>query len=222
MLEVNKAQVLNITNGDFFNEYFLKKFGGNALPFCEDMMDGEAHESVYSNEFIAKRCNALSVSEEEYRSKMHVYNAINNNKDKFSALCLWFGKDTFCQMNLITLLAYLEEIDYKGNVTLNYIDDESFEVIEENITVSLGSYKRIYSEILLSHNQPTRLGVLSGKAIDLYFDYHSEGGVLSQIVRENINEDEQALICRLLLSSAEYGLSDVQAKGIIDRVKNGK
>ena len=222
MLEVNKKQVLNITNGDCFNEYFLKKFGGHALPFCEAMMDGEAHEVVYSNEFVEKRCNALGVSEEEYRSKMHVYNAINNDKDKFSELCLWFGKDTFCQMNLLTLLAYLEEIDYKGNVTLNYIDDESFEVIEENITVRLGVYKKIYSEILLSHRQPTEIGVLWGKAIDLYFDYHSKDGALSQIVRKNINDDEHSLLCRLLLSSAEYGLSDTQAKGIIDRIKNCK
>ena len=222
MLEVNKGAILNVTNGDYFNEYFLKKFGGHALPFCEDMMDGEAHEVVYSNEFIAKRCNALSVSEEEYRSKMHVYNAINNDKDKFSELCLWFGKDTFCQMNLITLLAYLEEIDYKGNVTLNYIDDETFEVIEENITVHLSGYKKIYSEMLLSHKQPTEIGVLSGKAIDLYFDYHSEDGTLAQMVKENINDDEYSLLCRLLSSSAEYGLSDIQAKGIIDRVKNSK
>lgn len=222
MLEVNKEQILNVTNGECFNEYFIKKFGGYALPFCEAMMDGEAHEGVYSNEFIEKRCKALSVSEEEYRSKMHLYNAMNNNKNKFSALCLWFGKDTFCQVNLLTLLAYLEEIDYNGNVTLNYIDDETFEVIEENITVHLGGYKKIYSEMLLSHKQPTEIGVLSGKAIDLYFDYHSEDGTLAQMVKENINDDEYSLLCRLLSSSAEYGLSDIQAKGIIDRVKNSK
>ena len=220
MLGVNKGEILNVTNGDYFNEYFLKKFGGHALPFCEDMMDGEAHEVVYSNEFVEKRCNALSVSEEEYRSKMHVYNAINNDKDKFSELCLWFGKDTFCQMNLLTLLAYLEQIGYGGRVVLHYIDDETFEMIEGNVIVHLGAYRRIYADIFIFKQSSDDIGVLDATALALYFDYHSDDGVLARMVREHADKDDMALICLLLENSAAYGLSDMQAERLIAKYRN--
>ncbi|AJQ25658.1 hypothetical protein [Pelosinus fermentans] len=39
----------------------------------------------------------------------------------------WFGYDMFCQMNLITILVYLEQSGYKGDVlscmVLEKIDD---------------------------------------------------------------------------------------------------
>ena len=41
-------EILNITNGDYFNDYFLAKFGGTAIPFCEVMMDGETVTDIYS------------------------------------------------------------------------------------------------------------------------------------------------------------------------------
>ena len=132
------GKILNITNVDSFNRYFLSEFGGDAIPFCEAMMDGDTVYEIYSNDFTSLRASELGVSADEYVSKAHL--------SKFSALReyprlnLWFGKDTFCQMNLLTLLAYLEQVDYRGKVLLNYIDDETFSVIEANISVELGSY----------------------------------------------------------------------------------
>ena len=118
-----QKKTLNITNGDYFNEYFLSKFGGVAIPFCEAMMDGEASADIYSAQFIALRARALNVTEDEYRAKMYARDYLNSGK--YQTICLWFGKDTFCQVNLLTLLAYLEQIAYVGEVKLNYIDDET-------------------------------------------------------------------------------------------------
>ena len=91
----------------------------------------------------------------------------------YNKICLWFGKDTFCQMNLLTLLAYLEQIDFSGKITLNYIDDETFEIIENDINVKLGIYKDIYKNVLINKVLPNEFGVLNPRAIDLYFDYYS-------------------------------------------------
>ena len=60
------------------------------------------------------------------------------SKNIYSTIYLWFGKDTFCQMNLLALLVYLEQIKYQGKLILNYIDDVTFEQIESNIDVKLG------------------------------------------------------------------------------------
>ena len=107
-----QKKTLNITNGDYFNEYLISKFGGAAIPFCEAMMDGETTADIFSEEFIALRARSLKVNKAEYRSKMYVYDYLCS--DDYQELRLWFGKDTFCQMNLLTLLAYLEQISYGG------------------------------------------------------------------------------------------------------------
>ena len=210
-------RILNITNGDYFNDYFLSKFGGKAVPFCEAMMDGDTVSDIYSDEFIETRSKELNVSSEEYKAKMHVQ--IELTKSRYSELRLWFGKDTFCQTNLLTLLAYLEQIKYRGKVILNYIDDETFDVIEDSIPVTLGIYKKLYEDILIAKRHPTALGVLDTEAITLYFDYLSDNGALARLVREHSDKDDIALICLLLENSKAYGLSDLQAKKMIEKYR---
>ena len=207
-------KILNITNGDCFNGYFISKFGTEAVPFCEAIMDGEVVPDIYSDRFIALRVEALNVTEDEYRAKMYVSNILQNNE--YEMICLWFGRDTFCQVNLLTLLAYLEQIKYCGKLKLNYIDDETFEVLEADIDVSLGGYSKIYEDVLISKNTPDDVGVLCKAAIDLYFDYHSPDGALAKLARDNADKSKMALICLLLKESRDYGLSNLQAERIID------
>ena len=210
-------KILNITNGEFFNEYFISKFGSEAVPFCESMMDGKTIMEIYSDDFIELRAKELDVSVDLYKSKMYVYEALKRN---YSQLNLWFGKDTFCQMNLLTLLAYLEQIQYCGAVVLNYIDDETFDVIEENIKVNLGQYRKVYEDILMSKVMPENVLMLCIEAIELYFDYHCEKGKLAKMVCQNSNMKQMDLICLLLNNSKEYGLSDVQANKLIEKYSN--
>ena len=217
-----KKEMLNITNGDAFNVHLASLLNSRqeAIPFREAMMDGEATSDVYSDDFIKMRCDALSVSFDEYKSNMLVYDALRNND--YLEITLWFGKDTFCQMNLLTLLAYLEQIEYSGNIILNYIDDETFEVEENNIPVKLGIYKELYNDVFICKRMPQEIEVLNRRAIELYFDYHSNNGKLSCFVRDNFDKDEYTLVCLLLENSKEYGLSDLQAKKLIEKQKGEK
>ena len=215
-LRATKQNVLNITNGDCFNNYFLSKFGGKAIPFCEAMMDGDTVSDIYSDEFIELRSKELGISVEEYKAKMYVQAVLAENK--YNELRLWFGKDTFCQTNLLMLLAYLEQIRYEGKVVLNYIDDETFEVIEDNVTITLGSYKKLYEDMLIAKKHPID-GVLYAEAIDLYFDYHSDNGALARLVRKHSYKDDMALICLLINNSKEYGLSDLQVEKLIEKYR---
>ena len=207
------TNVLHITNGECFNAYFLQKWGGDALPFCEAMMDGDATEDILSDAFISLRTRALGVDEATYRAKLGVCDALAQHA--YTSLSLYFGKDTFCQMNLLTLLAYLEQIGYSGDVVLNYIDDASFAIIEDGIPVHLGAYRQLYREILLEKQMPREVGVLVPEAITLYFDYRAENGYLARLVKAHPDLDAEALTVLLLKASAAYGLSDTQAKRLI-------
>ena len=207
-------KILNITNGDIFNRYLLSKIGGEAVPFREVMMDGETVLEVYSDAFIETRAKEHCVSVEDYKSKM-----LPNHIFEYSKLNLWFGKDTFCQANLLTLLAYLEQTQYGGEIALNYIDDETFEVLEADIKVELSGYENLYNEILIKKNDLKDIGVLDLNAIELYFDYHSSEGALAKIIRENPEREDLEIIRILLEKSKKYGLSDIQAAKLIKKYK---
>ena len=211
-----QSKTLNITNGEYFNKYFISKFGGTSVPFCEAIMDGEVVANIYSEQFIALRARSLNVSETEYRTKMHVYNALNAND--YERICLWFGKDTFCQVNLLMLLAYLEQIHYRGELKLSYIDDETFEVLASDMDVKLGLYGKIYEDILISKCMPCDVGALDARAIALYFDYHSDDGMLVNLVKANADKEKMELIILLLERSKDYGLSDLQAERLINSI----
>ena len=57
--------------------------------------------------------------------------------------------------------------------------------------------------------------MLCTRAIDLFFDYHSESGQLVELIRANVDKERSELICLLLEKSKDYGLSDLQAERLI-------
>ena len=99
--------ILNITNGDYFNRYFLEKlnsqYEGNAIPFREAMIQGNTEKEVFSDAFIRTRAYALSVDEAFYREKAEDILKLAKTHQDYDKLCLWFGKDSFCQLNLLVL-----------------------------------------------------------------------------------------------------------------------
>lgn len=210
--------ILHITSGDAFNEYLQTKVCETVLPFREVMMDGKASTGIFSDTFIRLRAAFLGVSEEEYRSKSVVFDALKNGANRYETLYLWFGRDVFCQMNFLTLLAYLEEIAYQGRVVWNVIDDESFSLLE-TVEVTLGEYLALYETLLVSNRPTGAVGVISQEAIALYHDYLSDNGILAQLIHENKEKDELSLIMLLLDASVAYGLSDLQAKKLIEKYR---
>ena len=83
-----RTGILNITNGEYFNKYFIANFGGTVVPLCEAIMDGDVLSDIYSEEFIAIRAKALNVTDSEYKAKMYAYDALKNND--YKTICLWF------------------------------------------------------------------------------------------------------------------------------------
>ena len=214
MAHGRRDDLLHITNGDVFNQYLITNCAVPAVPFRETMMDGETVAQILSDAFVRCRAAAVAVSEEEYRGNMAAFDGLQK---KYGEICLWFGRDTYCQVNLLTLLAHLEQIGFGGRVTLNYIDDETMAMVESNIEVALGVYAEAYKTLLIDKQMPSECGVLDMHALYLYLDYHSENGALARLVREDASGDTMKLLYALLAHSQDYGLSDIQAKKLIDK-----
>ena len=73
--------------------------------------------------------------------------------------------------------------------------------------------------ILILKENPGEIGVIARKAVELYFDYHSDNGMLARSVRENSEMNDGELLRLLLEISVEYGLSDIQAQKLIEKYK---
>ena len=211
--------LLNITNGDYLNAKLSKKYEGEFFPFREAIIQGEVTSTVLDDEFIKVRAKSLGVSEEYYKQNAEKLIDFTKNHNKYSSLKLWFGKDTFCQLNLLTLLALLEQINYIGEISLVLIDDETGSIIGQEKRVELGVYREIYNKILIEKQPTSKLGDIDERAIELYFDYLSLDGYLANLIRENLSLSEDELMVLLLNSSKEYGLSDLNIRELIARVK---
>ena len=213
--------MLHITSGDASQAAFLSAHpDACAIPFREAMMDGDVPDAPpFSEEFICARARHHGVTAEDYRAHMADVLALRDCHTRYDSLSLYFGRDAFCQMNLLTLLAYLEEIGYTGTITFTPIDDETQAAIGAPTTVALGAYRARYREILCLHQAPKDLGVIGGDAVGLCFDLLSDEGLLARTVRAHPEEEETALVIRLLVISADYGLSDGMARALIAKYR---
>jgi len=210
---------LHITNGRAYTNHLNKIINEEIYSFNECMMSGTTINNIFCEEFIKIRSTELKVNKEYYVNNIKDIISLRNNVNDFSKITLYFGLDTFCQINLLTLLCYLEEINYKNKLILNIIDDYSFKTIESNIEIKLGFYKSMYTNILINKVMPIDNKIINKKAIDLYFDFMSNDGKLANMVKQNKHLSEEELIVLLLNNSKEYGLSDLQAKDLIKKYK---
>jgi AraC-like DNA-binding protein len=112
-------KTLHILNGlcmlESFQQNSLMNETAVYVPFNEAMCWGETDETIFSPEFIQTRARSLKSTEEEYK-KIVIEPLKLLFDEQFDIIVLWFGDDVFCQMNLITILAYLEQIQFDGDV----------------------------------------------------------------------------------------------------------
>ncbi|CAH0305611.1 hypothetical protein SRABI133_04728 [Peribacillus simplex] len=112
-----------------YEEFKDKKLMRNTdyAPFNEAMCVNTTTKNIFNEEFIKTRAIGHHELVENYIDK--VINPLKNlfNKD-YECIVLWFGEDMFCQMNLLTILAYLEQADYSGRVFLNSFSEDEFKV----------------------------------------------------------------------------------------------
>ena len=134
---------INITCGQIANNYYSKKYKDEVfIPFNEAMNKGNPKDDIFSEEFILERIKTHNTTREEYLSKMNEILSLKDEINNYEITC-WFGDDDFCQINLLTLLGYLDQINYKKEITFCLIDEESYNIIKRS-TFSVCNCKQKY------------------------------------------------------------------------------
>lgn len=212
---------LNITNGEYFNNFIKKEQPGLFIPFNETMLLGPVDSIIMSRDFINKRANYHKVSLSYYIDKLHQL----ENPDfinSFNSIILWFGNDTFCQINLLTILAYLDMIKYTGTIQLITIDDETMRIIEDAREIFCTNLYQTYLKVLVRKEQELTNYPVLNQAIKTYLDIQNEKDEISLYIKRNIKTNKNQLLIDCLNKSKSFGLSDLIILQLIEKYKNTK
>lgn len=218
--ELFERDVLNILNGQMMYE----EFKNNRLmedcdyaPFNEAMCVNATTTQVFSKAFINERAYGHHDSVENYIQKV-IAPLENLFNKEYKYIVLWFGEDMFCQMNLLTLLSYLEQSGYKGKVFLNSFREDEFKVNQTEL--QLGHYNAVYKEVLINHNKPSNdvLPVMY-QAINIYLDMLNEDNAVVKFITKNKDLPTAELLKQLFVLFSTVGYGDLQYLQLINKIK---
>ncbi|WP_033543539.1 helix-turn-helix domain-containing protein [Planococcus sp. CAU13] len=219
--ELFDADVLNIFNGqNMYDEFHSNKLMGDSdyAPFNEAMCVHPASRPVFDEQFIRLRAQGHQTSVESYE-KIVIEPLKPLFENQYNYIVLWFGEDVFCQMNLLTLLAYLEQSGYGGSVFLNSFRDDEFKV--DQTELSLGGYSKVYEEVMLQHQKPSmELLPVMYQAVELYLNMLARDNRVTKYIKNQPHLSEKELVKQLLSLFPELGYGDTQYIELIGQVRN--
>lgn len=218
--ELFDKDVIHILNGQVMYEEFKdNQLMGDSdyAPFNEAMCVNSTTEQVFDAEFINTRASGHQDTVEGYIEK--VISPLKNlfNKE-YKCIVLWFGEDMFCQMNLLTMLSYLEQSGYEGKVFLNSFREDEFKVSQTELV--LGHYDSVYKEVLVNHTKSSNeLLPLMYQAIDIYLEMLKEDNAIVEYIKKNIDLPTSELIKRLFALFPTVGYGDLQYIELINKTR---
>ncbi len=207
---------LHILNGQSMFNYFKEThFLEQELmvPFNEAMCYGNTCNDLFSPEFTEIRAKVHHVTTGQYteHSLKPLQPLFNGN---FSNIALWFDADMFCQINLLTLLAWLDQAEHKDAIDIHIVGDKFKPV--SHFTLKAKGYYAIYKQVLMDKTMPEYIQPpLLKKGIELYLNYLNKDSDIMLYIQKHSDVPAKELVFALLEKFTEYGLGDTQYFEII-------
>lgn len=218
--ELFDKDVLHILNGQvMYEEFKNNKLMGDSdyAPFNEAMCVNATTDQIFDKEFLDIRAAGHHEPVEGYIEKVIAPLANLFNKE-YECIVLWFGEDMFCQMNLLTILSYLEQSGYEGKVFLNSFREDEFKVNQTEL--KLGHYYSVYKEVLVNHTKPSNeLIPVMYQAINIYLDMLKEDSAVVKYINKNKDLSTKELIKRLFELFPTVGYGDLQYIELINKIR---
>ena len=171
----------------------------------------------FSLEFIACRCAVHDVTLEQYKQITlgPLLNLLNNNA---KCIVLWFGDDMFYQINFLTIMAYLDEINFRRKTFLILVKENTMEI--ERLEIDIKGYKKLYNQAIVNRKLPNGISLpVLYNGIRLYLEYLDEENEITLYIKNHLNLSEDALMERLFRVFPQYGLGDTQYMKLIRNCK---
>ncbi|MFJ6208652.1 helix-turn-helix transcriptional regulator [Lysinibacillus sp. NPDC092081] len=209
-------EVLNILNGQhMYEEFSSQQLMGKSdyAPFNE-MCVHDTFKTIFSDSFKQVRAAGHQVSLEDYEAITVAPLEKTLFSKEYQYIVLWFGEEMFCQMNLITVLAYLEQTSFKGTIYYHAVREQTYDVQETEIT--LGSYYEIYEAVLVDHCMPDEeLMPVLYQGIKLYLELLQNDNEITKYIQTHQHLSQNEIVRNLLHLFPQYGLGDTQYLALI-------
>ncbi|WP_101842715.1 AraC family transcriptional regulator [Halobacillus sp. Marseille-P3879] len=213
MIRTGTVQILNGTEmyKNFKETHFLEP--ELMIPFNEAMCYGAACEDLFSDEFTEIRAKVHHVTPAQYAE-------ITLNPlepvfcGNFDHIALWFDEDMFCQINLLTILAWLDQTDYKGSVDLHLVG-EHFQPVNY-YSLKVKGYYQLYKQVVIHETSPQKVYPSPlNMGIELYLNYLKKDSDLMLYIQKHQEVPIKELVPLLIDNFKDYGLGDTQYAEII-------
>ncbi len=206
---------INIVSGDAMAQYGSELGFKNYISFAESMISGSVKNDVpFSQGFLQERAKVHGIGFDKYRKRFQSLLKLRSGDD----VHVYFGEDLFCQLNLITLLAYLERLGIQ-KVTYHVIFEDEMKETALIENVETAGYGELYKAVLIQHNILAAPLEITNKALILYSDYLDDNGILASLIKANPEDSVLQLSIKIIKQMPEYGLGDVQCAEVIKRVR---
>ena len=222
---MNGAKTLNILNGQAMYDSFMQHHvdeNNVYAPFNEAMCVGEVYKDIFSSRFNQYRCHALNITIEQYTELvLNPLQPLFNHQ--FTEIVLWFDDDMFCQINLLTLLAYLDQRHFNRKITFNLVN-HGFKFINR-FEFGVQGYHEAYQQVLIKKCLPQNIQIpVMEQGIKLYLEYIKDENELTAYIRQYKNIPANILVGQLFKVFPQYGLGDHQYFHLIEkcRISNGQ
>jgi hypothetical protein len=207
---------LHILNGQEMYNYFQKTHfleQEMMIPFNEAICYGNTSTDLFLDEFVELRAKVHHVTPAQY-AEITLKPLQPLFSKNFTRIVLWFDADMFCQINLLTILAWLDQTNHKGAIDLQIVDNK-FEPIER-LTIKANGYYQLYKQVLIHKKMPKYISpVYLKKGIEFYLNYLNKESDLMLYIEKHQNLSEKKLVHKLLEKFIDYGLGDTQYMEII-------
>ncbi len=120
-----------------------------------------------------------------------------------------------------TVLAYLEQNGFEGNVLLRTACGRAEDVFSAPAEIGLGGYHTIYESVLCRRRLPDmEMPELLRQAAERYLTYRGQSSPIMVYIRAHA--DSPDLVRQLLERFPEYGLGDSQYESLIRQAKSSR
>jgi hypothetical protein len=213
------AMILNIVNGTALKEYLVDKWQNDEriISFNESMITGKSSEIIFNDEFFHLRAASLGISYDQYL-EVTVAELDELLHKPHAKIALWFDEDMFCQINALTLCAYLDSIHFEGKVRFNMIQQDFWrynveEIVIRSYKLDVRGYYSLYKDVLLRNvfkkNNVSILAEMK-KGISLYENYISDTSEIRTAIKEMIqnHQSKSYIIKEISEIYPNYGIGD--------------
>ena len=180
--------------------------------FNEAMCQGTTTAHIFDDEFIKQRAQSLNVDITYYQQTTikHLQKFL---EEKYDAYHFYFGSDMFCQLNLLTLLAYLgQSKEYFWHMV-----DETTMQIKKVIKLKPIAYDQLYLKTFITPAKiDKRCPYYLKQAIINYRNYQKPHSPICRFMRKHHASHD--LISRTCAHFAkQYGLGDQQISQLFNQ-----